>query len=453
MNDSFFTLGIDPAKQKMTICLLDAMDVQVTDPLDIACTRAGFDGLLALLQRHVPAEARLVVGIECTASLDDNVLSWFASIRDQWHLTLIRADAAQVRHFSGPRPVRGKTDRADARRIARFTSTYAHELAQFNSDPKLLAMQRLVNERLALAELIAAEKNRLRDRLVISFPEFTQVFDDPACETALAVLAKAPTAAQLATKRLSTLAAIRGPAKRSHRVGDLRACSLQTLARSSIASACTPTDATTISRIVVRLQMLLEQKDDIEQQLQLFWSTPMPAGSTPGSQADLAHQIRIADSMPGLDVVGASAVVLRSCGIRRFASSKALAAQLGTCPERTQTGSSLNASHLTYRGDRRARAVLFLATQAACRSDVAFAFHKWRFVLAGKTKMQASCACMNRLVKLLWKLVDTNTAYDPERAITNAMKHHPDLWKTFINQAPELGKTIQKKLQKSLLEV
>lgn len=445
MNDRVYTLGVDPAKEKMTVCLLGAGGAELAGPADLPCTREGFDALLELLGAHVPDGAQLVVGIEATASLDDNVLRLFTSQRHPWKTHVVRADAAQVKGFSGPRPVRAKTDRADARRIAQFTRTYAGELALFVDNARLLAMQRLVNERLALADDLTAQKNRLRDRLVISFPELTKVFGDPCTGPALALLRVAPTARHAAAKRLSTLAGAKATRRGSHAVGAERAAAIQALARTSIASACTDTDAATIVRLAQRIAMLLEQKEQVEAQLGQFAATP-PAQQLPdaGAEADIAHQIRIAASVPGIGLLSASAIVLRSCGIRRYTSAKAFAAQMGVCPERHQTGTTRDMARLTRRGDRRLRAIVFLCIMAACRADLAMAFHWWRLKRAGLTPKQAYCACMNRVARLLWTLIRTNTPYDQNRAILNAQKNHPQLWKTFLQTNPKLGKTSEK---------
>jgi transposase len=233
-------------------------------------------------------------------------------------------------------------------------------------------------------------------------------------------------------------------------VGAERARAIQALARTSIASACTDTDAATIVRLVERIRMLLDQERQIGDQLERFAAQQPPAqpatsarasahdapdpgrADETGAQADIARQIRVANSMPGIGLLSASTIVLRCGGVRRYTSAKAFAAQMGACPERNQTGSTRDTARLTRRGDRRARAILFLCVMAACRTDPAMRFHQWRLRRAGLTPKQALCACMNRHAKLLWHLVTTNTDYDPQRSILNAQKHHPKLWKTFV---------------------
>lgn len=462
MVTSFCTLGIDPAKDKFTLCLIGNSGQELKAPTDFEASRSGLDQMRDLLRCHVAKGSCLVVGIESSASLDDNLLAAFASMREEFTIKLIRVDAAQTRHFSGPRPIRSRTDKSDSRRIARFTRTYADNLSLFISDPQMLAMQRLINERLALAEDLVAQKNRLRDRLVISFPEYTQVFEDPCSPTSLAVMLKAPTAAHIVKHSASRLAAICPARSYGRKLGTARAEQLKCLASTSIASATSDDDGQTIIRLVERIELLRSQIEQIESRLEQFVShadDQQPANDNAVLEQDnapkapsIARQIQLAISIPGLSLVSASAIVLRSQGIARFTSAKALSAQLAACPDRNQTGSSYDSANLSFRGDRRARVLGYLAAMASCRSDLTMAFHHWRLVQNGKTPKQATCACMNRMMRIVWHLVNTNQIYDPHKALNNARKHHPQQWETFVANQAELGKTIRKKLQTMLSE-
>jgi len=452
-------LGLDPAKRNFTACLMDTQGVVLVPSEDFACDRAGFELAMARLRPHRAVAGRLVVGIEASASLDDNLLAFFAGpdARADGEVSLLRVDAGQVARFSGPRPIRGKTDKSDARRIAEFTRAYAGQLQAFEADKEAQAMARLVNEREQLVRDNTALKNRLQDRLVISFPEFERVFVEPCSELALAVLRVVPTAAVCARKRAVTLAKIRAR-KHGHCVGEERAGKLIALAGRSIASATASSDADTILYLVARLELNLGRIHQIEAQMKLYVGEPeIPASAgvaeSPAPQpcvseikpASLVEQIRLADSLPGTGLVGGVTLVLRSRDLTRFTSGKALAAQLGACPDREQTGSSKDRGHLTHRGDRRTRSTLYVLVQTACQFDPAMAFHKWRLVQKGMTPKQAVCACMNRYVNILWSMVNQREAYDVKKTISNAKKHHPELWKTFVRDVlPTLKKMTAK---------
>ena len=143
-----------------------------------------------------------------------------------------------------------------------------------------------------------------------------------------------------------------------------------------------------------------------------------------------ARQIQLLDSIPGIATVAASTLVLGTRGLARFDSGSALAAQWASCPERTQTGTSLDKTRLTARGDHKRRAMLYLSVQVACMYDPAFAFHKWRMIQAGLCPQQAVCAVMNRMARVAWALVAKNQTYDVNYMVGQIQIHHAELWKS-----------------------
>ena len=453
MSQTYF-LGVDPGKKNLTCCLLrDRQGAMVLKPADFPTTRQGFESLLAELQKHLKAGDRLLAGVEASASLDDNIMAFFASLKAQdWALKLMRVDAAQVARFSGARPIRGQTDKTDSKRVARFVASYAGELHSFEHDPQAQAMLRLVNDRAHLVQDRVVWCNRLQDRLVLSFPEFTSVLPDPAGALGLATLKTVATAREAAGKRARTLARIKPPTARSQALGSERAEALVKAAKSSVASANEPSDAQTIRFHAGQLETLDARIAEIEKQLKNYSTKDLreTPEETPSAQEGpennetnhdraipLSRQIRLADSLPGFAAVGASVVVLRVRGITRYDCSEALAAQLGVCPDRVETGTSLKTSHLTYRGDRLTRSTLYLLTLAATRSDPAMTFHKWRHIRAGMTPKQAVCACMNRMVGWLYAVVTSQQPYDKNRSVENARKQHPRLWEEFRKSREE----------------
>jgi len=286
-----------------------------------------------------------------------------------------------------------------------------------------------------------------------------------AGQLALAVLAQAATAREAAHRQVKALARIQPATPRARPLGLERAQALRGAARRSVASASAESDAQAVRFAVSQLESLSGRIAQIENQLESYYhevTTPVaekshptspdvsndpapqtqsPAGGAPAHAScapsepnppaapGLPEQMRLVDSLPG---VGACTIVLRTRGVGRFSSSKALAAQLGACPERDQTGSSRDRGHLTHRGDRRTRSTLFMLTRAATQRDPVMAFHKWRHLRQGLKPKQALCACMNRLTRWIHAVVHNRAAYDPARAIENARRHHGRLWEEFL---------------------
>lgn len=443
MNNSF-VLGIDPGKSFFVATLLDATGTRIWKAKQFAMTRAGLEALVC----HLPP-GDITVGVEASGRIDDNVLAYLR----QWALAcrgrrvkVIRINPAQSARFGGPKPRRDQTDGSDSEHIAEYTRVYAHRLEAFDTDPSAQAMVRLIGERQRLIEEVAAIKNRIHEQLLVCFPEFTQVFPDPFAQLAVTLLRRAPTARHAARRRPLSLARVKSE-RRGGSLGIERAQKLVSLAQRSIASATSDQDAEALVFLLDQLELLHKRVTSIEKALADY--VRQGKGASPSSGADgvsAARQIELLDSLPGMGLVAAASLVLGSRGITRFCSGKAMAAQWASCPERMQTGTSLNKTRLTARGDHKRRAMLYLSTQVACMYDPAFAFHKWRMMQKGLCPQQAVCAAMNRMARVAWALAAKNETYDVHRMLEQIERHHPGLWKTFVRlhqNDPKLAQKLQ----------
>lgn len=443
MNTSF-VLGIDPGKSFFAATLMHATGERIWKGQEFDMSRDGFDKLRSSLPH-----GDLTVGIEASGRIDDNLLAWFgrwkACCRDR-EITVIRVNPGQSARFGGPKPRREYTDGSDSDHIGEFTRVYANRLEAFEHDPKAQAMTRLINERQHRVDELAATKNRIHEQLLVCFPEFTQVFVDPFAKLARAILRQAPTARHAAKRRPLSLARVKaGHKERS--LGTERAQKLVELAKRSIGSAGEDNDAAAMIFLLDQVELLEKRLADIEATLTAYAAQAknevVPAGEEGVSPA---RQIELLDSIPGIATVAASTLVLGTRGLTRFDSASALAAQWASCPERMQTGTSLNKTRLTARGDHKRRAMLYLATQISCMYDPAFAFHKWRMIQRGLCPQQAVCAAMNRMARVAWTLVAKNQIYDVNLMVGQIQIHHADLWKTFVRLHQNNG-TLWKKVE------
>jgi transposase len=443
MNASF-VLGIDPGKSFFAATLMNVTGERIWKARQFDMSRDGFDALRSSLP-----DGDLTVGIEASGRIDDNLLAWFgrwkACCRDR-KIKVIRVNPGQSARFGGPKPRRDQTDGSDSDHVGEFTRVYAHRLEAFEHDPKAQAMTRLINERQHLVEELAATKNRIHEQLLVCFPEFTQMFVDPFAKLARAVLRQAPTARHAAKRRSLSLARAKaGHKERS--LGTEQAQKLMQLAKQSIASAGEDNDAAAMVFLLDQLDLLEKRLANIEETLAAYAAQAKHEVGPAGEHGvSAARQIELLDSIPGIATVAASTLVLGTRGLARFDSGSALAAQWASCPERTQTGTSLDKTRLTARGDHKRRAMLYLATQIACMYDPAFAFHKWRMVQRGLCPQQAVCAAMNRMARVAWALIAKNQAYNVNLMIDQIQIHHADLWKTFVRLHQNNG-TLWKKVE------
>lgn len=443
-----FVLGIDPGKSFFAATLVHSTGERVWKARQFDMSREGFESLKSVLP-----EGDLTIGIEASGRIDDNLIAWLG----EWKLTcqdrnirLIRVNPGQSARFGGPKPRRDQTDGSDSDHVAEFTRVYQRRLEAFDYDPKAQAMTRVISERQRLVQDLTATKNRIHEQVLVCFPEFTRVFADPFAKLARAVLSEIPTARRAARRQALSLARVKS-GRRGRSLGVERAHQLILLAKQSIASAGEDDDAEAMVFLLAQLELLEKRLAYIERTLVAYVQQAKAETETPEEGVSAARQVELLDSIPGIAIVSAATLVLGTRGLARFVSGKALSAQWASCPERTQTGTSLNKTHLTARGDHKQRAMLYLVTQTACNHDPAFAFHKWRMIQRGLCPQQAVCAEMNRMAHVIWALVARNQMYDVNRMIEQIRIHHAGLWKTFVRQHKDnraLWKKVDPKLKK-----
>lgn len=425
-----FVLGVDPGKTFFAATLLNSGGETVWRGQQFDMTREGFENLASGLP-----EGDLTIGIEASGRIDNNLMAWFgqwaSAVREKRLVKLIRVNPGQSARFGGSKPRRDATDGSDSAHVAEFTRVYALRLEAFNYDRKLQSLSRLISERQRLVDDVTATKNRIHEQLLVCFPEFVQVFKDPFAKLARAVLREVPTARSAARRRALSLARVK--IDKGFSLGVDRAQQLIALAERSIASAVEEHDGQALVFLLDELQLLERRLAYIKQTFADYVESEKgKTGTQSDSGTSAARQIELLDSMPGMALIAASTLVLGTRGIARFSTGKALSAQWASCPERVQTGTSLNKTRLTARGDHKRRAMLYLNTQTACRFDPAFAFHKWRMVQNGFCPQQAICAAMNRMARIGWTLVAKNQPYDVHKMLDQIRIHHAALWKTFV---------------------
>src|SRR5258708_19115819 len=133
----------------------------------------------------------------------------------------------QAKYFAKSRLQRSKSDPADARTLAALGMSEEPRI----KDPLLGAEAK---EAARFWGGLVKEQAQLRQKLLrlveIGFPELKECFEDPLCETALAVLREAPTARAAARRRVATLAETKKAGGR-RRLGETKARRLHDLAK------------------------------------------------------------------------------------------------------------------------------------------------------------------------------------------------------------------------------
>jgi transposase len=132
---------------------------------------------------------------------------------------------------------------------------------------------------------------------------------------------------------------------------------------------------------------------------------------------DLQDKARLLDSIPG---IGEATVAWLLAEIRfeNFSGAAALAAFTGLSVRLRRSGSSLNAKpRLSKTGSSRLRRILYFPAMSACtHNPLVRAFYQ-RLLANGKTKKQALCAAMRKLLHIAYGVIKSGKPFNPNIAL------------------------------------
>jgi len=116
-----------------------------------------------------------------------------------------------------------------------------------------------------------------------------------------------------------------------------------------------------------------------------------------------------------LTIKGVGEVVAREMvylfAAKSFVNAKQVAAYLGLIPRLNESGVFKGRTTLSKSGPSRVRAKLYLASVSASTHNHEIKAQRDRLLKAGKTKMQALCAAMRKLVQICFGVIKNQTEY------------------------------------------
>jgi transposase len=129
---------------------------------------------------------------------------------------------------------------------------------------------------------------------------------------------------------------------------------------------------------------------------------------------DLNNKKKLLMSVPGIGEQTAQIILSETKGEpEKFYSSRALVAYSGLSPCNRQSGTSLNWSSLSKKGSSYFRSKLYFPCLSAVRNNPLIKLFYERLQERGKSKMVAICACMAKLLKIIYGVLKSGKPFDP----------------------------------------
>ena len=397
-----YYVGIDVAKEKHYVCILDTDKELVVKPFWIYSDILGLRNLIKRLAELSLNNDDFIIGIESTGAFSENLYEYITDA-DYKVILLNSYQTAKYRDFSTMKKI--KNDSIDALVIAELLASDKYKESYISNDDyqSLKVLGRLKK---SLSDKIKTIKREVSTVVATVNPEITNVFPNIFTKTAIAIIKAYPTAVDISKATPQKLTKIFRHIK-GNNFNDEKAKFLIELSKSSMYGGRAHESRALMIRTNIRiLELLCQEKDEIELQINSL----------------LYNKIEIIDSsieniktIPGVSDKTISAV-LGECGdIKRFESAKAFIGYLGLYPTQYQSGNSLSVGRLAKRGIPIAKHALYMAAVASVRhnNELNKVFHDK--VSSGKSKKEALVIISKKLATIIYSVFKYNKPYEPRR--------------------------------------
>ncbi|PFV75769.1 IS110 family transposase [Bacillus sp. AFS059628] len=297
-----------------------------------------------------------------------------------------------------------KNDSWDAECVARILINKFNQLPDAKPNDLLWSIQQLVSRRNALVKVQSALKNQLHIQLNHHYPSYKKFFLELDGKTALAFWQQYPSPSCLEGANIKQLTAFLLDVSNN-------TCSVK---KASDILKLVKEDGHTMKEYQETRDFLVRSiVRDIE-----FKKTEMKYIERELKQLVNLLEYQL-ETMPGIELVTASALIADIGDVRRFSNANKLARFAGIAPVYFGSGGK-GKTHKSKQGNRALRALFYnLAVQQVQvakgsklpRNPVFHAYYQKK-LKEGKTKGQALVCIMRRLVNIVYSMMKYKTAYE-----------------------------------------
>jgi hypothetical protein len=242
--------------------------------------------------------------------------------------------------------------------------------------------------------LLIKQKTQLSNQLGFliyqSHPELASFCKQGIPEWVLQLIKKYPTAAELASARVSSVGKI-------PYVTFEKATNLISNAKSSVASCTTETDAAVMKATVeqiITLDRIIE-----EHKKMLVANSSM-------------SEIKLLTTIPGIGEYSAVGLMTNIISIKRFANPKKLASFFGIHPVFKESGDGRSVPRMSKRGHSQPRAILYMNVLAGLNCNPVIKKIYERSVRNGMAHQAAIGVCMHKMLRIIYGILVTGKSFD-----------------------------------------
>ena len=396
-------LGCDVSKGYADFIILNTNRQIIEKPFRLDDTASGHQALGTLLKnlcrKNDPVQ--IFAGVESTGGLENNWLNFFIRLSSELPIKSARLNPSGIKNFIRSEMIRTVSDEVSAQAIAGYMIAHPHKVL-YDQDDAYYTARRQWTTIMLLKKQATQLYNNLHNLLYTACPSVLVYCRHGIPPWLLRILVKYPTATDLRKVRPATLSQL-------PYITLEKANKITLGAKKDVGSATDAITARTIQLLVKQLISLNHAIDTIVKELETKWKDEA--------------QVKLLRSIPGIGVYSALGLLINIRDINLFPSPKHLASYFGMHPVFRDSGDGAFGYHMSKKGRVQPRAILFLATWVAIVHNPHIKKLYIRCQREKKMKrIEAIVVCMHKLLRIVYGLLKTNTAYDPAIDLKNQEK-------------------------------
>lgn len=388
-----FYLGIDVSKGYSDFIILNSKKEPVLDNFQLDDTFEGhcylYDFLVKFLETH-PGSV-IYSAVESTGGYENNWYNSLLVFQGSLNLQTARLNPLGVHHNNKADLKRNITDKISAKGVAEYMIAHPEKIT-YQQEDSLASLRKQWGFVKMLTKQCTQLLNQFESLLYSANPEILVYCKDGVPEWVLRLLEKYPTASNLAEAKVVSVS----------RIPYVSSAKAQELINSAKRSVASVTDKITQQLIAATVKQILHLKKTIKVQTEIM------------AKECSVPEVELLKTFIGISDHSAIGLMLEIQSIKRFATVKKLASFFGLHPELKISGDGVAAFHMSKKGRKEPRQILFMVAMTAINANPLIRDIYQERVEKGMKKMAAIGLCMHKILRIVYGMLKNNQPFDPE---------------------------------------
>ena len=386
-----FLVGIDVSKALFSVAGIDSEGNESFSG-SYCMDSTGFDEFFKAITSHCEDLSKVIIGMESTGCYHINLYSFLTS--RQIHTLVI--NPLLIANYAKLSLRKTKTDKKDARTIAKFLLDHRQEVSQLSVSQDLQDLRDLSRERESLCHLISATKVEMKRVLRTTFPELESM-GDLYTRAMIRFLQEYPSARLVRAAKPKAIAkALKRPS-----VGNKLTLTAEEIVKAAQSSVATVSPA---KEIILRgkIATLLHLQERLAEVSKLL---------TELCQSTKLEDLEILRSIKGVGPNTAAPFLAEMGEVKNYSSHKKIIAYAGMDPSVHESGKFIGMSKLSKRGNRHLRRAIYLMAASVVSQNPFFKAYFLKRKRQGLAPQKALFATAHKLIRVIFAMLSQRTHF------------------------------------------